>query len=74
MDVINFSGGGPEVDPAPDALIAALDNVADAGVVPVISAGNDRDDFGLGSVGSPSNAPGAISVAAVSNSTSSAPG
>jgi hypothetical protein len=33
----------------------------------VISAGNDRDDFGLGSVGSPSNAPAAISVAAASN-------
>jgi minor extracellular serine protease Vpr len=67
MDVINFSGGGPEVDPAADALIEATDNVAAAGVVPVISAGNDRDDFGLGSVGSPSNAPDAISVAAVSN-------
>ncbi len=67
MDVINFSGGGPEIDPSSDALIDALDNVADAGVVPVISAGNDRDDFGLGSVGSPSNAPAAISVAAVSN-------
>src|SRR5439155_23199332 len=56
MDVINFSGGGPEVDPSADALIDALDNVADAGVGPVISAGNDRDDFGLGSVGSSSNA------------------
>jgi hypothetical protein len=67
MDVINFSGGGPEIDPSADALIDALDNVAAAGVVPVISAGNDRDDFGLGSVGSPSNAPSAISVAAVSN-------
>ena len=67
MDVINFSGGGPEIDPSSDALIDALDNVAAAGVVPVISAGNDRDDFGLGSVGSPSNAPDAISVAAVSN-------
>ena len=67
MDVINFSGGGPEIDPSSDALIDALDNVAAAGVVPVISAGNDRDDFGLGSVGSPSNAPAAISVAAVSN-------
>jgi minor extracellular serine protease Vpr len=67
MDVINFSGGGPEADPASDALIEAMDNVAAAGVVPVISAGNDRDDFGLGSVGSPSNAPGAISAAAVSN-------
>src|SRR6185503_1074832 len=67
MDVINFSGGGPEIDPASDALIDALNNVAAAGVVPVISAGNDRDDFGGGSVGSPSNAPAAISVAAVSN-------
>jgi minor extracellular serine protease Vpr len=67
MDVINFSGGGPEVDPSSDALIDALDNAAAAGVVPVISAGNDREDFGLGSVGSPSNAPAAISVAAASN-------
>ena len=67
MDVINFSGGGPEIDPANDALIEAIDNVAAAGVVPVISAGNDRDDFGLGSVGSPGTAPDAISVAAVSN-------
>jgi minor extracellular serine protease Vpr len=67
MDVINFSGGGPEADPSSDALIQALENVAAAGVVPVISAGNDRDDFGLGSVGSPSNAPSAISVAASSN-------
>jgi minor extracellular serine protease Vpr len=67
MDVINFSGGGPEIDPSSDALIDALDNVAAAGVVPVISAGNDRDEFGLGSVGSPSNAPSAISVAATSN-------
>ena len=67
MDVINFSGGGPEPDPASDALLVATDNVAAAGVVPVISAGNDREDFGLGTIGSPSNAPDAISVAAVSN-------
>ena len=67
MDVINFSGGGPEIDPSADALIKATDDVAAAGVVPVISAGNDRDDFGLGSIGSPSNAPDAISAAAVSN-------
>ena len=39
-----------------------------AGVVPVIAAGNDRDDFGLGTAGSPGTAPDAISVAAVSNS------
>src|SRR5262249_15023704 len=54
--------------PVNDAIVEAADNVAAAGVVPVISAGNDRDEFGLGSVGSPSTAPDAISVAAVSNS------
>jgi subtilisin family serine protease len=67
MDVINFSGGGPEVEPSNDALIAAVHAVAAAGVVPVIAAGNDRDDFGVGSVGSPGTAPDAISVAAVSD-------
>ena len=67
MDVINFSGGGPMNDPRNDALVEAVHNVAAAGVVPVISAGNDRDDFGLGSVGAPGTAPDAISVAAVSN-------
>ena len=68
MDVINFSGGGPQTDPRSDALIEAVRNVAAAGVVPVISAGNDRDDYGLGSAGSPGSAPDAISVAALSNS------
>src|SRR5689334_23392918 len=58
MDVINFSGGGPEVEPSNDALVAAVHAVAAAGVVPVIAAGNDRDDFGVGSVGSPGSAPG----------------
>jgi minor extracellular serine protease Vpr len=67
MDVINFSGGGPMNDPGSDALVEAVHNVAAAGVVPVISAGNDRDDFGLGSVLAPGTAPDAISVAAVSN-------
>jgi subtilisin family serine protease len=68
MNVINFSGGGPETDPSRDALIDVVKNVAAAGVVPVIAAGNDRDDFGLGTVGSPGSAPDAITVAAVSNS------
>ncbi len=67
MDVINFSGGGPMTDPANDALIESVANVAAAGVVPVISAGNDRDEFGLGTAGSPGVAPAAISVAAVTN-------
>jgi minor extracellular serine protease Vpr len=67
MQVINFSGGGPQVDPVNDALIESVDNIAAAGVVPVISAGNDRDEFGLGTSGAPGTAPAAISVAAVSN-------
>jgi len=67
MDVINFSGGGPQTDPANDALVTAVQSVADAGVVPVIAAGNDRDQFGDGSVGSPGTAPAAITVAATSN-------
>ena len=68
MDVINFSGGGPQTDPQSDALVEAVRNVSAAGVVPVISAGNDRDEYGLGSAGSPGTAPDAISVAALSNS------
>jgi subtilisin family serine protease len=67
MDVINFSGGGPETDPANDALIKAVKSVAAAGVVPVIAAGNDRDQYGDGSVGSPGTAPDAITVGATSN-------
>ena len=55
MDVINFSGGGTETDPANDAMIETVRNVSAAGVVPVISAGNSRDDYGLGSIGSPGN-------------------
>ncbi len=67
MDVINFSGGGPQTDPANDAMIPAVENVAQAGVVPVIAAGNERDQYGDGSVGSPATAPDAIAVAATSN-------
>jgi len=67
MDVINFSGGGAETEPANDAMIDVIRNTSAAGVVPVIAAGNDREDFGSGSVGSPGTAPAAITVAAVSN-------
>ena len=67
MDVINFSGGGSESEPANDAMVDVVRNVAAAGVVPVIAAGNDRDQFGLGTVGSPGTAPAAITVAASSN-------
>jgi subtilisin family serine protease len=64
MDVINLSLGEPEIDPARDIVVQALDAAADAGVVPVVAAGNDFLDFGHGSVGSPANAPKAISTAA----------
>jgi minor extracellular serine protease Vpr len=67
MDVINFSGGGPQADPRTDAMMATIANVVRAGVVPVISAGNDRDFFGLGTAGSPATAPEAISVGATTN-------
>ena len=67
MNVINFSGGGPQTDPANDAMFETIHNVSLAGVVPVIAAGNDRDNFGLGSAGSPAAAPDAIAVAATSN-------
>jgi minor extracellular serine protease Vpr len=67
MDVINFSGGGAETEPANDAMVDVIHNVVLAGVVPVISAGNDRDQFGMGTVGSPGTAPDAITVAATSN-------
>src|SRR6185369_1290533 len=68
MNVINFSGGGPQTDPANDAMYETIHTVALAGVVPVIAAGNDREDFGLGTTGSPGTAPDAIGVAATSNS------
>jgi subtilisin family serine protease len=67
MDIINFSGGGPQSDPRTDALIPAVANVVRAGVVPVVSAGNDRDFFGLGTAGSPATAPEAISVGSTAN-------
>ncbi len=68
MDIINFSGGGPQADPRTDALIETVANVVRAGVVPVVSAGNDRDFFGLGTAGSPATAPDAIAVGATTNS------
>ena len=68
MNVINFSGGGPQTDPANDAMYEAIHNTVLAGVVPVIAAGNDREDFGFGTAGSPGSAPDAVTVAAVSNS------
>jgi subtilisin family serine protease len=64
MNVINLSIGEPEVEPRRDIVVEALDNAAAAGVVPVVAAGNDFGVAGAGSVGSPANAPAAITVAA----------
>jgi subtilisin family serine protease len=65
MDVINFSGGEPEIEPSRDIVALALDAAAAAGVVPVVSAGNDYNDLGAGSVSSPANSAHAIAVGAV---------
>jgi subtilisin family serine protease len=65
MDVINLSLGEPETNPKRDAVVAAIDAAADAGVVPVVAAGNDGDVFGRGSVDSPGSAAEAITAAAV---------
>ena len=70
MDVINMSLGEPEIEPARDLVVKAIAGAAAAGVVPAIAAGNDFNDFGYGSVGSPGSAPGAITAGA-STSTNS---
>jgi subtilisin family serine protease len=64
MNVINLSIGEPEVAPQRDIVVTAIDNAAAAGVVPVVAAGNDFGAAGFGSVGSPGNAPAAITVGA----------
>ena len=70
MDVINLSLGEPEIEPSRDIVALALDAAAAAGVVPVVAAGNDFDDFGRGSVGSPGSALAAITVGATTSTAS----
>ncbi len=65
MDVINFSGGQPEIEPSRDIIARGLDAAAAAGVISVIAAGNDYTDVGAGSVSSPGTSRRAITVAAV---------
>jgi subtilisin family serine protease len=65
MNVINLSLGEPEIEPGRDIVVQALNAAADAGVVPVVAAGNDFADFGYGSISSPGNAAKAITAAAV---------
>jgi subtilisin family serine protease len=64
MDIINLSIGEPEIEPSRDIVVAALNGAADAGVVPVVAAGNDFGEAGKGSVSSPGTAADAITVAA----------
>ena len=45
MDVINLSLGEPEIEPSRDIVVEAIDAAADAGVVPVVAAGNDFDEL-----------------------------
>ncbi len=72
MDVINMSLGEPEIEPSRDIVVRALGAAARAGVVSVVSAGNDFEEFGRGSVGSPASAPEAITVGAVTTTGSGA--
>ncbi len=64
MDVINLSIGEPEIPPSRDLVVRAIEGAAAAGVVSTVSAGNDFDAFGRGSVSSPGSAASAITVAA----------
>jgi subtilisin family serine protease len=64
MDVINLSLGEPEIDPSRDIVVKAIDGAAKAGVIPCIAAGNEGGNGGKGSVGSPADAPLAITSAA----------
>ena len=67
MNVINLSLGEPEVEPSRDIVARALDAAAAAGVVPVVAAGNDFEEFGGGSLISPGTSERAITVAAVTS-------
>jgi subtilisin family serine protease len=74
MDVINLSIGEFEIEPSRDLVTRAIDGAAKAGVVPVVSAGNDFGEFGEGSIGSPGTAASAITVASSTNDRGLFPG
>jgi len=67
MDVINLSIGEPEIEPSRDIVALALDAAAAAGVVSVVSAGNDFGDYGTGSLTSPGTSTRAITVGATTS-------
>jgi subtilisin family serine protease len=65
MNVINLSLGEPgDITPSRDVVVQAINGAAEAGVVPVISAGNDFEALGFGTISSPASASKAIAVAA----------
>lgn len=65
VDVINYSIGGTPRDPWASSDALALLAAREAGIVPVVAAGNEGPD--LGSVTSPGNSPWVISVANISH-------
>jgi subtilisin family serine protease len=65
VDVINYSLGGESRSPWSDAGIIALLNAREAGVLAVVSAGNDGPESA--SIGSPGDAPWVLGVAAASH-------
>jgi subtilisin family serine protease len=73
MDVVNLSLGEPEIEPARDIVTAAVEGAVRAGVVVTTAAGNDFDEFGRGTVGSPASARSAITVAAATDEGQMAP-
>lgn len=65
VDVINYSIGGTPRDPWTSSDALALLAAREAGIVPVVAAGNEGPN--AGSVTSPGNAPWVISVANISH-------
>ena len=64
MDVLNLSLGGTQIDARSDALAVVIEGAARAGVPTVVAAGNEFEEQGFGSIGSPGSAAAAITVAA----------
>ena len=62
MDIINFSGGGPQIDPRRDALMQAITNTVRAGVLPVSRPATTATSSASAPLARPSTAPEAISV------------
>ena len=67
MNVINLSIGEPEVEPPATSSRSRSTAAAGAGVVPVVAAGNDFEEFGAARSARPGRPTGAITVAAVSS-------